>query len=310
MLKKMGIYRGVNLGGWLSQCDYSDERLNYFIQEEDIKQIASWGLDHIRIPVDYNVLDDGRGYEKMDWALEMCKKYGLKAVLDLHKTAGFSFDKQEKEMGFFENEKYQEYFYSLWEKMAEKYGHLTDLVVFELLNEVTDQCFIDVWNRISNEAIRRIRRIAPDMIILVGSYWNNSAASVKDLAAPQDEKVLYNFHCYDPLIFTHQGAPWVDGMDHNFRMPYKDSGADEAYFENLFASALETAEKNGTTLYCGEYGMIDRADPREGLKWLQAINAVFERHGIARALWSYKQMDFGLSDARLDDIRDEMIKVL
>ena len=310
MLKEMGILRGINLGGWLSQCDYSDDRLNTFITEPDIARIASWGLDHVRIPVDYNVLDDGRGYDKLDWALEACRKYGLKVIIDLHKTAGFSFDKGEAESGFFDDEGYQERFYSLWETIARRYGADSGRVVFELLNEVTEPCFIDAWNRISREAIRRIRRIAPDTVILVGSYWNNSAEAVKDLAAPADDKVLYNFHCYEPVAFTHQGAYWVDRLPRDRRVSFAESGASEAYFESLFASALEAAGRNHTSLYCGEYGVIDIASPEDTLKWVKTIHAVFEKHGISRALWSYKQMDFGLSDARMDGVREEILKYL
>ena len=44
MLKELGIYRGVNLGGWFSQCDYSEERLNGFITEPDFAQIAAGAL--------------------------------------------------------------------------------------------------------------------------------------------------------------------------------------------------------------------------------------------------------------------------
>lgn len=310
MLKKMGIIRGINLGGWLSQCDYSDRRLNEFIQEEDFARIASWGLDHVRIPVDYNVLDDGRGYAKLDWAIEMCRKYGLKMVLDLHKTAGFSFDKGEAETGFFDSEKYQERFYALWEELARRYGSLCSFVAFELLNEVTDPGFIGAWNRIAAEAIRRIRAIAPEVVILVGSYWNNSVSAVKDLAAPADDKVIYNFHCYEPLAFTHQGAPWVEGMDVNARQAFEDSGATEQYFEDMFASAIQAAEKNHTSLYCGEYGVIDRANPEDTLKWVKTIHAVLDKHGISRALWSYKEMDFGLTATALDGVRDEIIKNL
>ncbi len=32
-MKDFGFYRGVGLGGWFSQCDYSDERLDHFITE-------------------------------------------------------------------------------------------------------------------------------------------------------------------------------------------------------------------------------------------------------------------------------------
>ena len=36
-LKEKGFYKGVDLGGWLSQCDYSEDTLNNFIKEEDFK---------------------------------------------------------------------------------------------------------------------------------------------------------------------------------------------------------------------------------------------------------------------------------
>ena len=316
MLKKMGIRRGVNLGGWLSQCDYSEDRLNNFIKESDIEKIASWGLDHVRIPVDYNVLEDGNGgydapgWERIDFALAECEKHGLKAVIDLHKTAGFSFDKAYNESGFFESEKYQERFCRLWEEIARRYGHLHERVIFELLNEVTDACYLDTWNRVSCQAIARIRAIAPKTFILVGSYHHNSAPAVKDLAAPADERVIYNFHCYDPLAYTHQGASWIKDFDQAKRISFEESGVTEEAFEALFASALEAAEKNGTALYCGEYGVIDIVPPADAVKWFRAINAVFNRHGIARAAWSYRQMDFGIADPRWDDVREELLKVL
>ena len=44
MLKELGFYKGVNLGGWMSQCDYSDERLDSFITEADFAQIAAGAL--------------------------------------------------------------------------------------------------------------------------------------------------------------------------------------------------------------------------------------------------------------------------
>ena len=316
MLKEKGFFKGVNLGGWLSQCDYSEDRLNNFIKEEDIAKIASWELDHVRIPVDYNVLEveagvyKEEGFAHIDRAVEWCRKYNLNIVLDLHKTAGFSFDFGEKETGFFENEKLQERFYLLWEEIARHYGKNSDHIAFELLNEVTDASFIDAWNRISHECIRRIRAFAPETVILVGSYYNNSVVAVKDLAAPYDDKVVYNFHCYDPLKFTHQGAYWTDAIDRDERIPFEESGVDGAYFTTMFESAIEAAKKNNTELYCGEYGVIDIVSPEDTLKWYKVIHRVLDNYGIARSAWSYKEMDFGLSDTRLDEVRKELLLYL
>lgn len=316
MMKNKGFYRGINLGGWLSQCDYSKERLNNFITEPDFEKIASWRLDHVRIPIDYNVLEneDGSykadGFARIEQALEFAKKYGLNVIIDLHKTAGFSFDDGEAETGFFENEKLQERFYRLWEELAKHFGKYSDRVAFELLNEITERHFIDAWNNISNDCIRRIRKYAPDTLILVGSYGNNSSEAVPELAEPYDDKVIYNFHCYEPLAYTHQGAYWVKQFDQNARYRFEEMNITPEYFEKLFSPALEKAKSCGISVYCGEYGVIDRVNPEDAMKWFKVINSVFEKYGIARAVWSYKEMDFGVADSRMDEVRDELIKYL
>ena len=140
-----------------------------------------------------------------------------------------------------------------------------------------------------------------------GSYYNNSAVAVKDLAAPYDDKVVYNFHCYDPMKFTHQGATWTTFLNPEDRMPFDESGVDCSYFVELFESAIEAAKKNNTELYCGEYGVIDVASPEDTVKWYKAIHRVLDNYCIARSAWSYKEMDFGLSDARLDGVRNELL---
>lgn len=316
MLKSIGIIKGINLGGWMSQCDYSRDRLDNFIKEADIKQIADWGFDHVRLPIDYNIVqnDDGSviedGYERIQKVVELCSKYSLKLVIDLHKTAGFSFDFGEPESGFFENEKYQERFYMLWEELAGRFGHDTENIVFELLNEVTDPAFIDKWNEIAYICIGRIRKIAPDVIILLGSYNNNAADTVQFLKPPYDDRVVYNFHCYDPLKFTHQGATWTPQIIPSERMAFEESETSEEYFEKLFSTAVSTAEKYGTSLYCGEYGIIDVVGPEDSLKWFKVINKVFNKHGISRAVWNYKEMDFGIADSKYDGVRDELLKYL
>ena len=250
---------------------------------------------------------DGLG--RIDAALALCKKYGLKAVLDLHKTPGYSFDAGEKEAGFFESESYQERFYAIWETLAEWFGGMSDRVAFELLNEVTEARFLPAWKRISRECVRRIRVYTPDTIILLGSYNWNSARTVPELDAPYDDKMVYNFHFYEPLAFTHQGAYWMPELQDK-RCAYADCGASEQWFEDFLAPAIEKAEMEHCELYCGEFGVIDVVPPEEAVKWFRDLHKVFERHDIAHAMWSWKQMDFGLIDERMDGVRDELLTLL
>lgn len=340
--KLEGFMRGINLGGWLSQCNHTEERYSTFIREDDIKTIKSWGLDHVRLPIDYNLVqnDDGSfkdsGFNHIQNAVDWCRNSGLNLILDLHKTAGYGFHEGETGAGFFENPEYQEYFFRLWEELARRFSKYQDMVCFELLNEVTKKDYCKSWNRIAGECICRIRKISPTVRILVGSYWNNHVEAVRDMDPPCDENIIYNFHCYEPLIFTHQGAAWIATMDTSFRMPldapwkkYAEYTAknvnqegdnfsrydpeavpDAGYFEHLFADALKVAEERNVELYCGEYGVIEKAQPEEAIKWFRLINSVFEKHHIGRAVWSYKEMDFGIADSRLDGVRNELLKLL
>lgn len=346
MTQFTGFMHGINLGGWLSQCNYEKKHLDSFITEDDIKTISEWKLDHVRLPVDYNLFqkDDGSfledGFTYVQNCIDWCKKYNLNIILDLHKTCGFSFDLQENETGFFDNEKLQEQFYLLWEEFSRRYGKYENMICFELLNEVTNQKYITNWNKIAKTCIQRIRNILPEIKILVGSYWNNSIAAIKDLDFPYDKNVIYNFHCYEPLIFTHQGARWLSkNMSKDFTMsfdsdfekytefsrknifedftafdnfPKKSSPAnpETKYFETLFQEAIKIAEERNVLLYCGEYGVIDIAQNDDIVKWFKLISETFDKYNIGRAAWTYKKMNFGISDPKLDTHRKILLNYL
>ena len=136
MGKNRNITKGVNLGGWLSQCDHTPERYETFITEADFRTVKEWGLDHVRIPVDYDLVEekDGtykeEGFAILQRAIDWCGKYGLNMILDLHKTMGYSFDDAHGEAGFFDSEKLQERFYTLWERVAERFGKYEDRLAF------------------------------------------------------------------------------------------------------------------------------------------------------------------------------------
>ena len=337
-----GYQHGIDLGGWLSQCDHTQERYDRFITEPDFDRIRDWGLDHVRVPVDYELLEDAEGNYReegfgiLQKVIGWCGCRDLNMVLDLHKTYGFSFDDGEEESGFFEVPAYQERFYRLWEELARRFGGHADRLSFELLNEVTDKAYSDKWNEIAGECVRRIRRIAPEIPILIGGYYNNSIEALKDLAPPQDENIVYNFHFYEPLIFTHQGAYWVPGMDTSFRMPlhstygeYEERSREQLdhyfrdmtgfdrerpfgpeFFEEMLAEAVRVAEERDVPLYCGEYGVISLADPEDTEAWYRMVGSVFDRYGIGRAAWNYREMDFGLVDGSGRVVAERIVPLL
>lgn len=330
MLKEFkGYKKGINFGGWLSQCEHSKAHYDSFIRADDFAKVKSLGYDHIRLPIDYELIEDEEGnfieenFSYLDFAVEKCRENGLNLVLDLHRTPGFSFDPNHNKTGLFESRELQERFYAIWDKLAAKYAMNSGMLAFELLNEVTEKSYMPVWIQMAENAVRIIRSYSGEIRIILGGYWNNSVCAVKDLPLPFDENIVYNFHFYEPLLFTHQGAYWIDTMDRSFRcrfgMTYGEyeegsrirlRGRDfgefqkyppdeimgEKYFDGLIREAVKTAEERNVCLYCGEFGVIELADKAEAEKWFDVFYSVMDRYSIGNAIWTYRQMDFSVVD--------------
>lgn len=337
-----GFMKGVNLGGWLSQGSPKKEHRDSFITEADIEKISRMGVDHVRLPIDFELVEDADGvelaggYVYIDNAIAWCMKRGLNVVLDLHKTAGYVFDDAGYSSDFFHSRQLQERFIHLWEKLASRYGRYNRNVAFELLNEVVDADCRDIWNEIAERAVCAIRTVAKESWILLGGTRSNSVTTICDLGRPHDDKIAYNFHCYEPLLFTHQRAHWIEGMPKDYVIDYPHSIAGyiaetgrlinpeyaqpllafsgtacgKDFFRSFFAEAARLAEAYDIPLYCGEYGVIDTVEPEAALRWFKDIHAVFEELGIGRAVWNYKRMDFGITDAHYAPIYEELLSCL
>ena len=334
----MKLYRGINFGGWLSQCDHTKKRYDTFVCKADVARVAGWGFDHIRLPFDYNVIEDERGNDKpdgyayLDNMAAWCMEYKLDLVLDLHKAAGYDFNDagSNEKNTLFNNKALQKRFVGLWEKVASRYGSMNH-IAFELLNEVVEAEAAAPWNSLIAEAVRAIRKYAEKNVIIYGGIQWNSARTLKLLDKPADENIIFTFHFYEPLIFTHQKAPWVPNMPMDKVIHYpetmayfieqskvlgykgqdvtdgdgKDMG--DALIRDMVREAKTVADKAGAKLYCGEFGVIDRAPPSDSLNWFKDVLSIFGDNHIGCALWSYKEMDFGLIDAHYDSIRDDFI---
>ena len=337
----MKLLRGINFGGYLSQCQHSLEHYDSFIGEADVKKVAEWGFDHIRLPIDYEVLEDERGEDYIkgisyvNQFVGWCQDSGIDVVLDLHKAYGYDFNDagDSAKNNLFTNEALKRRFVDLWIRMAKRYGNFKG-VAFELLNEVVKEENATLWNDLINETVKAIRIYAPNTPIIYGGIQWNSARTLKLLDVPQDKNIIYTFHMYEPLIFTHQKAYWVSGMpmDKDIAYPetmeyYKEvtkpigyKGKDvtvskceemgKPFLEEMVKEAVDAAANAGVRLYCGEFGVIDRAPVKDTLCWFEDIMEVFKKYDIHCAVWSYKGMDFGVSDEHYAPIAEKLMKLL
>lgn len=339
--KTMKLYRGINFGGYLSQCEHTLDHYATFITKEDVKKVKDLGFDHIRLPIDYEVLETKEGFEYTEGIayvnqfLLWCEEYEMDVVLDLHKAYGYDFNDagDPNKNNLFANEELQKRFVDLWTRLAQHYGKLP-YVAFELLNEVVEEHVADNWNKLIDVTVNAIRRYAPDTPIIYGGIQWNSARTLKLLNKPEDDNIIFTFHMYEPLIFTHQKAYWVPNMpmDKTIEYPatmdyYKEMSAligykgkdvtvseckemGKPFLIEMIKEAVDMAKEAGVRLYCGEFGVIDRAPVEDTLRWYRDIFDVFKQFDIHAAVWSYKEMDFGVTDEHYAPIADELFEIM
>lgn len=333
---------GVNLGGWLSQYQtYDTAHFKSFITEQDIQRIASWGMDHVRLPIDYPVLEaDERpfhykesGLAYIDQCLSWCKNAGLSLIIDLHKAPGYNFANFSAST-LFSDPLQQERFLALWVELTRRYQAEGDYLTFELLNEIVlpDS---RPWNLLAQRTIQVVRGIDPQRIIILGGNHYNSIAGLSELELLKDQRLVYTFHYYEPMVVTHQKAPWVPTLEaldqpvnypgicshldeyiqahpnfHSALQAYLGIDLDKDYLCSLLLPAVEFRKQSKLPLYCGEYGVIDRAPASARLNWHHDFVDLLCEYHIGRACWSYKAMDFGLIDLQGNVVDQQIVQVV
>lgn len=319
--------RGFNLGGWFSQVDAIEvkdpttfpgllEHVGTFLGADDLRLVASWGFDHVRLPVDwFNVFRESDISPRedvlvlLDGAIHGALGAGLQVILDLHRCPGHDFENGiSAEQSFFSDPAMRKDCRKVWAVLAERYGHLSG-VLLELLNEPVAPSDA-IWNVVKDELAREIRRHAPKATLVVGSNLWNNASQFADLTPIDDDNVLYSVHVYNPVVFTHQMAPWIPGEHFHVarsypgtyvipseesRLPLESGLWNKARLAHLLEPVLRFREKHGVQVACNEFGVyVGGPDRASQLNWMRDVLDLFVQNGIGWSYWNYKNLDFGI----------------
>ncbi len=345
-----GYMRGMGLGGWLTNYKRVSvlppaarllispgdlEHFDTYITREDVKRIASFGMDHIRLCFDQIVIEDNdrpghyqeSGFQHLDRFLEWCRLENINVILDLHKAVGAYCDCGEGN-ALLSDPGLQDRFIALWEAIERRYhGHPAP---FEILNEIVEGG--DAWNRLATRTVAALRRLNPTRKIVVGGGGYNSPHALKALPLFADPNIIYTFHCYEPYEFTHQRSILQpNAAIYNRAMPYpgdieryrdyhrfmfKNERAyaqfdrmDRRYLEDRLRPAMDfLAQHPDRQLYLGEFGTIRHADIRSRENWMRDVIAIARREGWALSVWNYLSTPYdGNRFSLVDDETRELL---
>jgi len=314
------LKRGINASEWFAQVydkrGYTREHFQAWTTADDIALIKSMGFDHVRLSVNPQPMFTVGETNKipaeylgdLDAAVKMILDHGLAVVIDLHPESDFK-------ARLAKDDEFVEQFADFWRALAAHYSTWDEERVFlEILNEpeFTDRYR---WLGVQAKLAAAIREGAPShTIIAAGARWSDD----DDLVFQEplhDPNIIYNFHFYEPHIFTHQGATWGAYYWHwlrGVRYPSSPESAervaqlvpdevnrlqvirygrdrwDAARIESEMKQAAEWARRRGVPLVCNEFGVYRAyADPQDRAAWLHDARTAFEHNGIGWTMWDY-----------------------
>ncbi len=320
------LQRGINTSHWFAQVydkrGYTQEHLQEWVTVEDLALIKSMGFDHVRLGVNPQPMFNAREPEKvpadylgyLDHAVKMITDHGLAAVITMHLESDLKA-RLAKEDDFVEQ------YADFWRAVAQHYSTWdANLVFFEILNEPE---FSDRyrWLGVQAKVAATIREGAPNhTIIAAGARWSSDDELVFQEPL-HDPNVIYNFHFYEPHMFTHQGATWgspywrwlrglpypstlesakraaelePNEVDRLYVIRYGLDHWDATRIEAEIEQAARWARRREVPLVCNEFGVYRPfADPRARAAWLHDVRTALEKNGIGWAMWDYSE-SFGV----------------
>ncbi len=228
-----------------------------YITEEDFATIASLGLNTVRINFTYmNLTTDGETLRKdafryLDFALEMCEKYNLYAILDLHGAIGSQnqdfHSGDDAQFDLFGNEEHRRMTIELWEKIAERYKDREIIAGYDLLNEprrAAGKYGGKLTTDFYDELYRAVRSVNKNHMIFIEYFtfpihggrvknydWENVCLEYhiyNNTFLPQKMclmfyNALHNFMGSDMPVFIGEWNAWDSEKDWNESMDYFDS---------------------------------------------------------------------------------------
>lgn len=326
------IQRGINLSGWFAESNnYSIQQLRAYTTPSDLEHIRQLGFDHVRIPIDPTIFRCEGAWESCE-RIQMLDQVIKKALsLDLAVIVDFHADPQYTHQ-LATSEQADDQFFRLWAKIADHYSAMgEDRIFLEVMNEfgIPDAYR---WNGLLSKAIQVIRHNAPTTTIIVSGADFSDIWDLVQLPVLSDTNLIYDFHFYEPHIFTHQGASW--GLEwwkdlHNIPFPATtdtisdamDKEEDEAVrwkllqygsehwdgqrIEDDIRFAANWANNRNVPLICDEFGVYRNfSNPDDRERWIMAARSAFEKLHIGWTMWDY-QGGFGVVYKDHGGLRDD-----
>lgn len=270
---------------------FFDRMLDYFLNEDDIRFMASLGCTVLRIPMNYRHFeDDSRPFEykpaglkRLDRIVAACRENGIYVILDLHAAQGWQnpdwhSDNPTHKAQLWTQRQFQDRVVGLWAHLAGHYRREPAVAGYNLLNEPV--CGVKgALRALYARTAKAIRKVDPDhMLFLDGNAFSKDFSEID----PDLPNTVYSSHNYVTPSFTQGEYPGkINGVRYD-----RERLRSEYWRGNAFM------RRNGVPTWVGEFGSLYwglRTD-RGRLQAVDDMISIFEEYRHHWTIWTYKDV--------------------
>ena len=328
---KLPRWKGFNLLDFFSPNPPRTPGGSNRTTEDDLKWMADWGFDFVRLPMAYpRYLDfdrsrditkeevykfDEKVLEEVDNLIFMAHKYNLHVSLNLHRGPGYCINAGFHEpYNLWKDKDARDAFNSHWSMWANRYKSMSpDTLSFDLLNEpayiedMNDQYAqkgpvpADIYRKVAEGASKAIWEVNKKRLIVAdGNGGGNSV-----IPEIEDMGIAQSCRGYFPGLVSHYQASWVWKDPSQAPMPVWPGEIDGKHYgreslEEFYKPWIELKNR-GVGVHCGECGCYNKTPHNVFLAWFGDVIDILTNEGIGYALWNFRG-DFGILDSRRADI--------
>jgi endoglucanase len=310
------LARGFNLPGWLDGDSPRLPDLN------TLARLRARGFTHIRLPLvetgfaGDRVLPQVRAdrLENLDRALDALLSRDYSVTIDMHPSGDFG------RMHARDPERGAALLEQSWLILSRHLARRDPERVFlELLNEPTTNR--EMWIKQAEHLTKIIRTEAPGHTIIYGPADFQRVEALVATVPLSDPNIVYAFHYYDPMVFTHQGLDWEpeNPLADLRRVPFPASSTDPrvraqilglqrrgkmaaareletqlampwttARIEEAIATAGAWSSQRQRAVILNEFGALAaHSQPEDRARWLETVRTAAERNCVGWTHWDY-----------------------
>lgn len=306
--------RGANLGNYLEVPPGQDWGVS--VSASEFAVMKHEGFDHVRVPVGWQhyvgpapeFRISPEFFSRVDFVVTNALAAGLAVMINIH-----HFDEMDENPEGTADE-----FLKIWGQIARHYRDYPPQLAFELDNEPHEHATTALMNPIYARAIKEIRLTNPGRTIFVEPGDWGGIGELKNLVLPRDDNVIVSVHCYEPFMFTHQGASWtkmpkVTGIrfpgppptplvpDPSLQLPESTKDWIQRYntlptaqnpsspiaFEGRLKYCRAWSDYYGRPIHLGEFGCYTTADVESRVRFYAAFRQALEEEKMGWAIWDW-----------------------